>query len=152
MVRVLQGKIGKNVDAMCSAAVSMKVGMGVQRKNGEAVFPTEDSCENIYFVKKGVSTTTIDEVAGELSDYASEKQNIAIGEKVLLEYPETGESYFIDQIDGSLANEDYLVVTNAGLFKKATTGTSRFKVVDATYKDCGHAGAKIEVVEPHSIV
>lgn len=152
MYRALQVNTGKVCNAMLTADAAMVVGMGVVEKDGEACFPTAVTGENIYFVRKGISTTSIDEVEGELSDYSDAKTTIAEGELVAVEPMVASERYFIDQISGTIAKGDYLMLNTDGKFKKAVaTNVSTILVVDAAATDAGHAGAIVKIVAPHTI-
>lgn len=72
---------------------------------------------------------------------------------VLNKYP-VGAQFATDQIDGTLAEGDYLIAGGTGkegLFVKAVaTDVTTFKCL-GTYDDAGHALTLVEVINPHTV-
>lgn len=147
MFRVLEDINAKNADSMYSAGSNMVMGMGVLKSEGfEAIFPETATAANIFFVTKEIIPTGIDSLKGELSDYALE--SIADGDKIVLVKPIIGETYWTDQINGTVTTGNYVIVGTDGKFKAAGSTNSNLKVVSTEVKDAGtHAGIVIEVVD-----
>jgi len=150
MLREIQTVNGKNADATYVADVALVRGMGVQKNNGEAVLPAATTCENIFLATKESIPTGLLSVQGEISDYNTAYENIAIGEGVVLIAPVAGEKYATDQTTGELAAGDYLGVATSGKFIKVTIGVSKF-VCRGTYTDGTRTLTKIEVIDAHTV-
>jgi len=152
MIRGLQTIVGKNADAMCTADVAMVRGMGVQKSGGEAILPAAETCANIFFVTKETIPTGLLSIQGELSEYTSDFETIAIGEPVVLIKPMVGERYATNQYATSKpAAGAYLMVGTDGKFVTATTSDVSTFYCEGNYDDAGHACIKFEVVEPHTV-
>lgn len=151
MLRRLQTIDGKNIDVQMKADVAMKRGMLVQKDyaNGKAIMPT--SQVNLFWVNKDVQPTGLMSYEGDISDYDTRLETIAVGDFVQLEKPLAGERYATDQfVSTSLVANCYVEVSTAA---DATLGkiiykssASPYKYVGA-YTDNGTTLALIEVVK-----
>ena len=151
MLRRLQTVSGKNIDVQMKADVAMKRGMVVQKNftNTEAVMPASQA--GLYFVDRDVQPTGLMAYEGEISDYDTRLETIAVGDFVQLEKPVVGERYATDQyVADNLVVGGYMDVSTAA---DATLGklihsadASKFMYC-GTMSDNGHTLAIVEIVE-----
>lgn len=151
MLRRLQTVSGKNIDVQMKADVAMTRGMVVQKNfaNGEAIMPASQA--GLYFVDRDVQPTGLMAYEGEISDYDTRLETIAIGDFVQLEKPVVGERYATDQfVADNLVVGGYMDVSTAA---DATLGklihsadASKFMYA-GTMSDNGHTLAIVEIVE-----
>ncbi len=147
MLRELQTYIGKNYDAMNTAAAAMVVGMGVVKDytKNEVKLPDAATDKGVFFVTKEKRAEGVYAGAGELSDYEEQFMNIKAGEFVKLVIPAKGERYATDQFTDGAAAGDYLSAGTDGKFAKSTDAT-RF-VYRGTKKVDRHELHVIEVID-----
>ena len=147
MLRELQTYIGKNYDAMNTAAAAMVVGMGVVKDytKNEVKLPDAATDKGVFFVTKEKRAEGVYAGVGELSDYEEQFMNIKAGEFVKLVTPVKGERYATDQFTDGAAVGNYLSVGTDGKFAKSTDAT-RF-VYRGTKKVDRHELHVIEVID-----
>jgi hypothetical protein len=147
MYRVLQGKNGKVADATFVAGAAMKRGMLVVKgTDGEVNFPASATDKNVYFVGKEFTATGVNGDR-DLSDYTAVFEDIAEGEGVVTEHPESSERYFTDQVTGTFTVGGYAIVGTDGLLVASTTAT-RFQITATDAKDAGsHTGVAFSVLD-----
>ena len=150
MLRRLQTIDGKNIDVQAKADVAMVRGMLVQKDYaGKAILPTTQV--GLYFVNKDIQATGLMSYEGEISDYDTRFETIAVGDFVQLEKPMSGERYATDQIvKTNMAVGRYVAVSVAsdatkGKLVDNNTTASVFKFVELLTVD-GKEFAVVEVV------
>ena len=150
MLRRLQTVTNKNIDGQMKANVAMTRGMLVQKDyaNGKAIMPA--SQVNLFWVDRDVQATGLMSYEGEISDYDTRLETIALGDFVQLEKPLSGERFATDQfVATSLTADCYVEVSIAD---DATLGKVIYKSSASPYKyvgvytDNGVTMALIEVV------
>lgn len=150
MLRNLQGFSNKNIDATLKSAVATVRGRVVQKDytNGNVILPT--SQEGLFFINKAQIPTGLMSLEGELSDYDTRYETIAIGDAVVLEKPLSGEVYGTTEfvaasfVVGSYAAVSDVVDATQGKFIYSATATGfRYK---GTIVDNGITLAVIEVL------
>ena len=151
MLRNLITNTGKIADATYTADVAMVRGMAVEKSSGEAVLPTADTGEGLFFVDKEPIPTGLDTVRGEISDYDDAFEKIAAGDHVKLLKYYAGEEIATDQVTGTIAAGTYVVAGTDGKLKAATTGNVAYAVSRGAYDDNGHALTAIEFIEAHTV-
>lgn len=146
MYRVLQGKSGKVADATYVAGSAMKRGMlTVKGTNGEVNFPAAATDKDVFLVGKEFTATGVNGDR-DLPDYNAVFEDIAEGEGVVTEHPESTEKYFTDQVTGTFTVGGYALVGTDGKLV-STTVASRFQVAKTDAMDCGTAGIAFSVLD-----
>lgn len=151
MLRRLQTVSGKNIDVQMKADVAMKRGMVVQKSfaTGEAIMPTSQAA--LYFVDRDVQPTGLMTYEGEISDYDTRLETIAVGDYVQLEKPLVGERYATDQyVATDLTVGGYMdvsTVADATLGKLINSADASKFMYCGTMNDNGHTLAIVEIVE-----
>lgn len=142
MYRRLKSNFGKVKDATFKAEVAMKKGMFVVKDfaNKTVEFPSAETSTGIYIVDFDPEYTGLLSVQPNVSDYDARMNDIAIGQKVTLEFMEVGEEYATDQfVATGIAVGDSLAVGTAGkLIKAVSPATTNIKATNISYNDAGH--------------
>lgn len=150
MLRNLQVKPNKPVDATYKAEVQMITGMGVVKDyvNHTVQFPIAETADNIYFVDKEKNASGI--YAGNegyMSDYDEQFTTIKSNELVKIHEPESGERRAVDQyIATGLSKGVAMSVGTDGKWKKAGTDVKSRYIYDGTHTSDGHVLAVIDIV------
>lgn len=146
MLRELQTQVGKNVDAMYKADVSMETGMAVVKNYTDktADLPAAAIVDGFYLVTKERVPTGLNCARTDMSDYDINFTKIEAGEPVKLIAPVIGERYAVDQFTATgLSKGNSVMVGTNGKFAKATVA-SRY-IYDGTITENGHTLAIIAV-------
>lgn len=144
MLRDLQNVIGRNVDAMYVAGVKHKYGQLVEKtSNFKTKHPTAGAVKNIHFVTK--PRVIYGDYKTERPDTDPLFENIEIGEKVVLRTPIAGEVFGLDNITGTVVENDYVKVTADGNLEKDAS------LSDSTFGICrgkvNLAGVELHIIE-----
>ena len=151
MLRELKVNGQKMADATYTADVALVRGMAVKKSGGEAVLTTTATGVDIFVVDNQAIPTGIDTLRGELSDYYTSFENIAVGGSLLLKSYEKGEEIATDQVTGTPADGTYLVAGTDGKWVAGTTGQVSYAISRGTYDDAGHTLYAIEFVNAHTV-
>ena len=149
MLRELINHGGKAAETTYVAASEMKTGMGVVKTiDGTATFPEEATSDNIFIVDKERIPTGVNAGRTNLSDYETEFNTVAQGDRVKLCEYGFGEKFATSEYADGLADGDAgktLAVGTDGKWAVATDASIyRF---EGFYMDAGaHKLAKIAVL------
>jgi len=124
--------------------------MAVQKVSGEAALVTAATGLNIFFVDRQQVSTGIDSLRGELSDYYTSFENIAINTACLLKSYTVGEEIATDQVTGTPADGTYLVAGTDGKVVAGTTGQVSYMISRGAFDDASNALYAIEFVNAHT--
>lgn len=152
MLRRLQSVSGKNIDTQYKAAVAMQRGMLAQKHatDGTAILPASQI--DLFLVDRDVQPTGLMSYEGDISDYDTRLETIAINDYVQLEKPMIGERFATDQyVATSLVAGCYAEVSVAS---DATKGKMIYKGSASEFRFLGlitegtHTLASFEVLAP----